>query len=43
MPVYPTQIYEAVYNVAIFALLVWAYRRKRGDGYLCLSGGTDYA
>jgi phosphatidylglycerol:prolipoprotein diacylglycerol transferase len=30
--VHPTQIYEAVLNLGLYALLAWLYRRKKFDG-----------
>ena len=32
LPVHPVQIYEAIFNVALFLFLGFAYRRKRGEG-----------
>jgi len=31
-PVHPVQLYEAVFNLCLFFLLGWAYRRRRVDG-----------
>lgn len=33
---HPVQLYEAVLNVALFATLSWAYRRRRFDGQMAL-------
>ena len=32
--VHPTQIYESMLNVALYAALAWLYRRKRFDGQI---------
>jgi phosphatidylglycerol:prolipoprotein diacylglycerol transferase len=32
--VHPTQIYEAVLNLGLYALLAWLYRRKKFDGQI---------
>ncbi len=32
LPVHPVQLYEAACNVLFFVLLVWLYRRRRGNG-----------
>ncbi len=43
MPIHPVQLYEAAFNLALYALLVWGYRRWRRAGttasvYLVLYG-----
>jgi phosphatidylglycerol---prolipoprotein diacylglyceryl transferase len=32
LPVHPTQLYEAILNLALFGALAWLYRRKKFDG-----------
>lgn len=32
LPVHPVQIYEAIFNLALYALLIWHYRRRKRDG-----------
>lgn len=32
IPIHPTQLYSALGNLAIFAMLLWAHRRKSYDG-----------
>lgn len=32
VPLHPTQIYEALLNLALYGLLAWLYRRKKFDG-----------
>src|ERR1019366_6966317 len=31
-PVHPTEIYDSLLNLGLYALLAWLYRRKRFDG-----------
>ena len=31
-PVHPTQVYESLLNLGLYALLVWVYRRKKFNG-----------
>jgi phosphatidylglycerol:prolipoprotein diacylglycerol transferase len=33
-PVHPVQLYEAVANLAIYAVLVWVFRRRRAPGHV---------
>jgi phosphatidylglycerol:prolipoprotein diacylglycerol transferase len=40
LPVHPTQLYESLLNLVLYAVLAWLYRRKKFDGqvfatYLC--------
>ncbi|MDP9269077.1 MAG: prolipoprotein diacylglyceryl transferase, partial [Acidobacteriota bacterium] len=47
IPLHPAQLYEAAANAAIFALVLWFYRRKTFDGqvvgaYLFLYGVARY-
>jgi len=32
LSVYPVQLYEAAFNILLFVLLVWSYRRRKHDG-----------
>jgi len=34
VPVHAVQLYEAAYNVLLYVLLVWAYRRRKRDGHV---------
>ena len=34
LPVHPTQIYDALLNLALYGLLAWLYRRKKFDGQI---------
>jgi phosphatidylglycerol:prolipoprotein diacylglycerol transferase len=34
IPVHPTQIYESLLSLALYAALAWLYRRKRFDGQI---------
>jgi phosphatidylglycerol---prolipoprotein diacylglyceryl transferase len=47
VPLHPTQLYEALVNALIFAILLWLFRRKRFDGqvlgaYFFLYGVARY-
>ena len=42
-PVHPTQIYESLLNLALYALLAWLYRRKKFDGQVFASYLVCYA
>ena len=41
--VHPTQIYESLLNVALYAGLAWLYRRKRFDGQIFATYLISYA
>ena len=43
VPVHPTEIYEAVLNLALYAALAWAYRRKKFDGQIFATYLVSYA
>ena len=43
MPVHPTQIYEIVYNLIVFAILLRLRRRFRPDGSIFLIYLTLYS
>lgn len=34
LPVHPVQLYEAACNLCIYFLLIWAYRRRKRDGFV---------
>jgi len=34
VPVHPTEIYEAVLDLGLYAALAWLYRRKKFDGQI---------
>jgi phosphatidylglycerol:prolipoprotein diacylglycerol transferase len=34
VPVHPTEIYEAVLDLGLYAALAWVYRRKKFDGQI---------
>lgn len=37
LPVVPVQLYEAAFNIALYVLLIWLYRRRIGDGLVFAS------
>ena len=42
-PVHPTQIYDSLLNVGLYALLAWLYRRKKFDGQVFATDLMAYA
>jgi len=32
LPVHPVQLYESIFNVFLYLILLWAYRNKKADG-----------
>lgn len=42
-PVHPTQIYEALLNLGLYAGLAWLYRRKKFDGQVFAAYLVSYA
>lgn len=40
---HPTQLYESLAMLAVFALLVWLHRRKRFDGQILIAYGIIYS
>ena len=42
-PLHPVQLYESAFCFALFAFLVWLYRRKRFDGQVILAYALLYA
>jgi len=43
LPVHPTQIYESLLNLALYAGLAWLYRRKKFDGQVFATYLVCYA
>ena len=43
LPVHPTQIYESLLSLALYAALAWLYRRKRFDGQIFATYLVCYA
>ena len=43
VPVHPTQIYEALLNLALYGALAWFYRRKKFDGQIFAAYLVGYA
>ena len=33
-PVHPTQVYDSILNLGLYALLAWLFRRKKFDGQI---------
>ncbi len=43
LPVHPTQVYEALLNLVLYAVLAWLYRRKKFDGQVFATYLVSYA
>ena len=43
LPVHPTQIYESLLNLGLYAALAWLYRRKKFDGQVFAVYLVSYA
>jgi len=43
LPVHPTQVYESLLNLALYAGLAWLYRRKKFDGQIFATYLVCYA
>jgi phosphatidylglycerol:prolipoprotein diacylglycerol transferase len=42
-PVHPTQIYDALFNLALYAVLAWVFRRRKFDGQVFTTYLMGYA
>jgi phosphatidylglycerol---prolipoprotein diacylglyceryl transferase len=43
VPLHPTQIYDSLLNLALYASLAWLYRRKKFDGQVFATYLVGYA
>ena len=41
-PVHPTQLYESLFGLIAFGMLMWFFRRRQGDGRVFFSGMAAY-
>lgn len=42
LPVHPVQLYEAAFNLLLYGMLLWAFRRRRHDGQVSALYFTTY-